>query len=66
MSAMVPAFDIFQVDKNGAVRLRSSAETLKDAKLRVKILNAVTAADYVIVDQTGNKTVIPSTGSTPS
>jgi hypothetical protein len=61
---MIPPFDIFQIEKNGTVVWRGTAETFESAQLRVKVLAAITPADYVISSQrTGKKTVISQQGS---
>jgi hypothetical protein len=48
---MIPVFDIFRTEANGSVRWCEAANSLEDARNRIRELAEVTPAEYVILDQ---------------
>lgn len=60
---MVAPFDILRVLKDGAPLWMEAAQTLEEAKTRVRQLAAIQPGSYVIFSQkTGNKIVITADG----
>jgi hypothetical protein len=56
---MTAAFDIFQMEPEGAVCWLGAAETLEEAKARIQQLSVSGKAGFVIMDQnTGNKLIV--------
>jgi hypothetical protein len=61
---VIAPFDIFHVESDRLWKWKATAETLDVARLRIKILMAGDAGDYVICSQqTGHKMVIKWDGS---
>jgi hypothetical protein len=62
---MIPPFDIFKREKDGAVIWKGTAESFEVAKLSVDALMATSPGDYIIHSQTtGHKTIVHADGST--
>jgi len=56
---MIPPFDIFRIDREGQLLWQETAETLSQARLRVKMLRLRQKSDYVIYSQkSGHKSII--------
>jgi hypothetical protein len=56
---MVPLFDIFRIQEDGALRWCEAADSLESAKARVRALAEFAPAQYILVNQqTGQKLII--------
>ena len=61
---MIPPFDIFHVQPDGALVWQAIAGSLDVARLKVKVLMDEQPGDYVIRSQhTGHKMVVKADGS---
>lgn len=58
---MIPPFEIFRTEADGSVLWRGTAETLEDAKARIRELAAETPGDFIIMSRrTGHKLIVQS------
>jgi hypothetical protein len=56
---MTASFDIFRMEPEGSVCWLGAAETLEEAKERIRQLAASGEAEFVILDQnTGNRLIV--------
>jgi hypothetical protein len=64
LQVMNSSFDIFQVEVGGGVLWQGLAASIEEAKQRVKVLQADTAVQYMVVGlRTGSKLLINPDGS---
>lgn len=60
---MMPPFDIFQMNPDGSVLWRGTAETMEDAQAHIRELAASSPGEFVIHShQTGNRLVVKCDG----